>query len=78
MNTHSLGGTAMALIAGGSPRRITALLHELTGLMRPRVKPVAAQSVAAEAELPPAKLHYPPKRDRFVESAAMAREMYRL
>ncbi|MDT5392043.1 MAG: hypothetical protein QOE04_5684 [Mycobacterium sp.] len=68
----------MALIAGGSPRRITALLHELTGLMRPRVKPVAAQSVAAEAEPPPAKLHYPPKRDRAIETAAMAREMYRL
>jgi hypothetical protein len=77
MTTHSLGGTAMALIAGGSPRRITALLRELTGLMQPRVKPVAAQSVAVEAE-PPSVKHYPPKRDRVIESAAMAREMYRL
>ena len=68
----------MALIAHGGPRRITALLHELTGLMRPRVKPIAAQSVAAEAEPRPAKRHYPPTRDRLIESAAMAREMYRL
>jgi hypothetical protein len=68
----------MALIADGSPRRITALLRELTGLMRPRVKPIAAQSVAAEAEPTPPRRHYPPKRDRAIESAAMAREMYRL
>ena len=66
----------MALIAHGGPRRITALLHELTDLMRPRVKPNAAQSVAAEPR--PAKRHYPPTRDRLIESAAMAREMYRL
>jgi len=46
--------------------------------MRPRVKPIAAQSVAAEAEPRPAKRHYPPTRDRVIESAAMAREMYRL
>ena len=63
----------MALIAHGGPRRITALL---TDLMRPRVKPIAAQSVAAEPR--PAKRHYPPTRDRVIESAAMAREMYRL
>ena len=66
----------MALIAHGGPRRITALLHELTDLMRPRVKPIAAQSVAAEPR--PAKRHYAPTRDRLIESAAMAREMYRL
>ena len=65
----------MALIAHGGPRRITALL---TGLMRPRVKPIAAQSVAAAANPRPAKRHYPPARDRLIESAAMAREMYRL
>jgi len=68
----------MALIADGSPRRITALLRELTGLMRPRVKPVAAQAVPALDEPTPPRRHYPPKRARFVESAAMAREMYRL
>ena len=65
----------MALIAHGGPRRINALL---AGLMRPRVKPIAAQSVASEAEPRPAKRHYPPTRDRVIESAAMAREMYRL
>ena len=65
----------MALIAHGGPRRITALLAYL---MRPRVKPVAAQSVVAEIELPTSQHHYAPKRDRFVESSAMAREMYRL
>jgi hypothetical protein len=65
----------MALIASGGPRRITALLAYLT---RPRVKPVVAQSVAVDSEPPPAKHYYPPKRERFIESAAMAREMYRL
>jgi hypothetical protein len=68
----------MALIADGSPRRITALLRELTGLMRPRVKPVATQAVAVHDAPPPSSRHYPPKRARFVERAAMAREMYRL
>jgi hypothetical protein len=65
----------MALIASGGPRRITALLAYL---MRPRVKPVAAPSVAVGIEPVPAKHHYPPKRERFIESAAMGREMYRL
>ena len=62
----------MALISHGGPRRITALLAYL---MRPRVKPIAAQAVHQE----PAPMdHYPPRRDRVIESAAMAREMYRL
>jgi hypothetical protein len=65
----------MALIAHDGPRRINALL---AGLMRPRVKLIAAQSVAAEAGPRPAKRHYPPTRDSVIESAAMAREMYRL
>ena len=65
----------MALIAHGGPRRITALLAYL---MRPRIKPIAAQPVAAEIELPTSQHHYAPKRDRFIESAAMRREMYRL
>ena len=65
----------MALIAHGGPRRITALLAYL---MRPRIKPIAPQSVAAEVELPTSQHHYSPKRDRFIESSAMAREMFRL
>lgn len=65
----------MALIAHGGPRRITALLRHL---MRPRVKPVVAELVTVQAEPPPARRHYPPQRDRIIESAAMAREMYRL
>jgi hypothetical protein len=60
----------MALIAHGGPRRITALLHELAQLVRPRV--------ATQPEPPELKVHYPPKRDRHFEGAAMAREMYRL
>jgi hypothetical protein len=68
----------MALIAHGGPRRITALLHELTFLMRPRVKTVAAQSVAIQSDEPTPQRHYAPRRDRVIESAAMAREMYRL
>ena len=69
----------MALIAHGGPRRITAFLHDLADMMRPRVKPVVAQTVAIEIESVPTKDHYaPPKRERFIESAAMAREMYRL
>ena len=67
----------MALIAHGGPRRITAMLRELTGLMRPRVKPVATHAVAVD-DAPPSTRHYPPKRARFIEGAAMAREMYRL
>jgi hypothetical protein len=65
----------MALIASGGPRRITALLAYV---MRPRIKPVATQSVTNEIELPTSQHHYAPKRDRFIESSAMAREMYRL
>ncbi len=65
----------MALIAHGGPRRITALLAYL---MRPRIKPIATQSVATHIELPTSQHHYSPKRDRFIESAAMKREMYRL
>ena len=68
----------MALIAHGGPRRIAAMLHELAYLVRLHTKPVAAQSVAAEAEPTPPRRHYPPKRDRAIERAAMAREMYRL
>jgi hypothetical protein len=62
----------MALVAHGGPRRITALLRELAHLMGPRVKPVAAQSVAIQEH------HYVPRRARFIESAAMRREMNRL
>jgi hypothetical protein len=65
----------MALIAHGGPRRITMLLAYLT---RPRIKPIAAQSIAIEVALPSSQHHYAPKRDRFIESAAMGREMYRL
>ena len=65
----------MALIAHGGPRRITALLAYM---LRPRIKPVAAQSFVAEIELPTSQHHYSPKRDRFIESAAMKREMFRL
>jgi hypothetical protein len=68
----------MALIAHGGPRRITALLRELAHLMGPRVKPVAAQSVAIQTEEQTPQRHYAPKRARFIESAAMGREMYRL
>jgi hypothetical protein len=64
----------MALIAHGGPRRITALLRELAHLMAPRVKPIAAQSVAIHSE----ERHYAPQRARFLESAAMKREMNRL
>jgi hypothetical protein len=60
----------MALIAHGGPRRITALLHELALLVRPR-----AVTAPEPKELEP---HYPPMRARFIESAAMGREMYRL
>jgi hypothetical protein len=67
----------MALIAGGGPRRITAMLHELAYLVRPHTKPVATQAVAVH-DAPPSTRHYPPKRARFIEGAAMAREMYRL
>jgi hypothetical protein len=65
----------MALIAHGGPRPITALLAYL---MRPRIKPVAARTVATAVALPSSQHHYAPKRDRFIESSAMAREMYRL
>ena len=65
----------MALIAHGGPRPITAFLAYL---MRPRIKPVATQPVAIEVALPSSQHHYSPKRDRFIESSAMAREMYRL
>ena len=58
----------MALIAHGGPRRITALLAYL---MRPR-------AVVIQSEEPAPAHNYPPRRDRVIESAAMAREMYRL
>jgi hypothetical protein len=64
----------MALVAHGGPRRITALLHQLARSMGSRVKPIAAQSVATRSEEP----HYAPRRARFIESAAMRREMNRL
>jgi hypothetical protein len=64
----------MALIAHGGPRRITALLHQLARTMGPRVKPIAAQSLAIQSGEP----HYAPRRARFIESAAMRREMNRL
>jgi hypothetical protein len=67
----------MALIAHGGPRRITAMLHELAYLVRPHTKPVATHAVALD-DAPPSTRHYPPKRARFIEGAAMAREMYRL
>jgi hypothetical protein len=50
----------------------------LAYLMGPRIKPVATQPVAIEVALPSSQHHYSPKRDRFIESSAMAREMYRL
>ena len=68
----------MALIAHGGSRRITAFLHELAYLVRPRPKTVATQAVITQDEPPPAARHYPPKRARFIESAAMSREMHRL
>ena len=64
----------MALIAHGGPRRITALLAYFT---RPRITPVAAQTAAID-DGPPPPTHYAPRRQRFIESAAMSREMYRL
>jgi hypothetical protein len=67
----------MALIAHGGPRRITAFLNELAYMLRPRVKPIAAQTVLID-DAPLLIKHYPPKRDRVIESAAMRREMYRL
>jgi hypothetical protein len=63
----------MALIVHGGPRRITALLHQLARSMGSRVKPIAAQSVALSEER-----NYAPRRARFIESAAMRREMNRL
>jgi hypothetical protein len=68
----------MALIAHGGPRRITAFLHELAYLVRPRTKTVAIQTVVTHDEPPPVPHHYPPKRADVFESAAMRREMYRL
>jgi|KBSSwiStaDraftv2_1062776.scaffolds.fasta_scaffold00603_33 hypothetical protein len=68
----------MALIAQGGPRRITALLRELAYLTRARPEPVVVQVVSPREEPPVIPPHYPPKRDRFVENAAMSREMYRL
>ncbi len=65
----------MALIAHGGPRRITELLRYL---MQPRIKPIAAESITARSEPSRAEHRYPPKRDNVFESAAMAREMYRL
>lgn len=62
----------MALISIGGPRRLTALLRHLTDLSRPRVALVEAPTAE------PAKRHYPPRRERVIESAAMRREMYRL
>ena len=64
----------MASISIGGPRRITALLRELTGFARPRT----ARLDAASLDPKPARHPYPPKRDRVIESAAMSREMYRL
>jgi hypothetical protein len=62
----------MALISIGGPRRLTALLRELALMTRPRV------ARADTVEKRPAKRHYPPRRERVIESAAMRREMYRL
>jgi hypothetical protein len=67
----------MALIAYDGTRRIHALLHELALMMRPHTKTVAAQFLAVD-DAPPTVKHYPPRRDRVIESAAMRREMYRL
>jgi hypothetical protein len=64
----------MALIAHGGPRRITAFLAYL---MQPRIKPIATQAVV-DIALPTSQHHYAPKRDRFIEKAAMGREMFRL
>jgi hypothetical protein len=33
---------------------------------------------SSSEDAPPAPRHYPPRRDEFLEEAAMAREMYRL
>lgn len=59
----------MASISIGGPRRLTALLRELACLTR-------AETPRVDVE--PDKRHYPPKRERVIESAAMRREMYRL
>jgi hypothetical protein len=51
----------------------------------PRTKPtrgviaaVRAKFRSSSVDAPPAPRHYPPRRDEFLEDAAMAREMYRL
>jgi hypothetical protein len=51
----------------------------------PRTKPTRRVIAAVRAKLrsssedaPPAPRHYPPRRDEFLEEAAMAREMRRL
>lgn len=60
----------MALIAHGGSRRIAAFLTALAELVQPRA--------TTAVEQPEPKRHHPPKRDRFIENSAMAREMYRL
>ena len=54
-------------------------------LLLPRTKPNRGAFAALRAKLwsssqdaAPAPRHYPPRRDEFLEEAAMAREMYRL
>jgi hypothetical protein len=51
----------------------------------PRTKPthrviavLRAMFQSSPADARPARPHYPPRRDAFLEQAAMAREMYRL
>jgi hypothetical protein len=51
----------------------------------PRAKPrrklmavVRAMFLSSSEDAPPAQRHYPPRRDAFLEQAAMSREMYRL
>lgn len=52
--------------------------------LAPRTKParamtaVRAMLLGSSEHARPARRHYPPRRDAFLEEAAMAREMYRL
>jgi hypothetical protein len=54
-------------------------------LLLPRTKPnrgafavLRAMFQSSPSDAPPALRHYPPRREEFLEEAAMAREMYRL
>jgi hypothetical protein len=55
---------------------VAALLRRLQPAPRTRV--AVPEATVAAAEDRRARRHYPPQRDRVIEHAAMAREMYRL